>query len=186
MPAGKKTLLITGAGVGLLLVVVAIFWRDLVVTYHVHILSDDPDVMATWMLESEDSVKGRALRRFLRTREGSLALRSRFLARLFRLLEVGHRDFLPGALRENQIIQGGIYELAGGLWLLLDGPSTLVTSVPPTDDLLALRPLFEFVASGDFELADYPGIRFTTWAYREEVEDRPVVVEVRMTRSAGR
>ena len=183
MSPGKKTALLTGAGVvGLLVLVVAFCARDLAVALHVDILRKDPSTMIAWIPELEGSIKRTALRRYLRTPAGVHALRRRHTASVLGFLAKGHEAFLPRSLSENQIVQFGLYTIATGRWRLVDGPTTLTLKVPSASELLSHGPLLEFAGNGDFELDEYPEVHFTVWTQRESPGDGPLVVEVRMTR----
>ena len=147
--------------------------------------------MGSWVRSPADSTHGIALGRFLASSQGVEALRRSFLEGTWKLLEKEHKEFLPGALEEGQIVQVGLYDLQTSTgaapikYFLIDGPTTLTLPVDPKATFLAVEPLFEFLGSGDFRLDEHPGIRFTIWSSREDPDSGRVAVEIRLSRQAG-
>lgn len=182
MLAGRRFAFLGAAGMVLVLLLALLHWRDVLVAYHLTALRRDPSQMTAWIQEPEDSPRGMALRRYLRTGPGVRELRRRTVESALAVLASDHREFLPQALDENEIVQFGLYELVGGLWLLADGPTTVSLTVPPESEVRALAPLLEFVESGAFEVEEYPGVDFTVWSFREAGTEERVALECRMAR----
>src|SRR5688572_4632127 len=138
--------------------------------------------MPAWLAATPDSLQGEALRSFLRTPTGVLRLRQRIVETI---LEIGAKDdpgFLPRNLGKGRFIQFGIFELANSRYLLMDGTKTLAQPLPAESEILAWGSLLESLGSGDFELAEHPGILFTIWTYREDSGRGPLVMEASLTR----
>ena len=182
MSPGRKTALVGGAIVALLVISVAALWKEIIVAYHVSRLRDDPALIAAWISERGDSARRIALGRYARTARGIEVLRRHCLGFVFDCLAAGHPEFLPGAVPAGQVVQLGVYRIAPTTsYLLADGPSTVVVPISATlhDSQI---PLLDLVTPGDFELVEHAGVRFTVWSYREEVEGRPPVLEVALIR----
>jgi hypothetical protein len=182
---GKRTALAAGAAVGLILLALAAAWKDLVVAHRISELRGDPALIIAWLPEPGDSSRGTALRRYVGTAPGIEAVRRLCLAFAFDVLAREHAEFLPGALQAGRIIQLGIHRVTTShTYVIADGPSTV--SLPLSADEVARlgseQALLGLATSGEFELAEYPGIRFTAWSYREDGEGRPPVFEAEMAR----
>jgi hypothetical protein len=182
MSPGRKTALVGAAIVALLLIALLALWKEIVVAYHVSRLRDDPALITTWISERDDSARRIAIGRYARTARGIEVLRRRCLAFVFDLLAAKHPKFLPGAVLPGQIVQIGVYRIAPATsYLLADGPSTIFLSISQAAHDSQI-PLLDLVTPGEFWLAEHPGIRFTVWSYREEVEGRPPVLEAELIR----
>ena len=166
----------------LIVLAAALRSRDLLVWYHVQVLRRDPQLMPAWLVLPPDSLQGEALRGFLRTQSGVLRLRQRIVELV---LEIGAKDdpgVLPENIGEGRFLQFGIFDMGKYHYLFIDGPRTLYMALPAESEILAWGPLLESLGSGDFELAEHPGILFTIWTYREDSGRGPLVVEGSLTR----
>jgi len=173
-----------GAGiVTLSLFLVAAFHaRDIAIAYHVDVLRRDTRMMPAWLNAPDGSLKREGLREFVRTPAGQRALRKRIVDAVIGLAVEVDAGFLIEALGKGKFLQFGLFELGKQRLLLIDGPQTLYRYLPPESEILAWGDLLESLGSGDFELAEHPGVSLTVWAYREGSGRGPVVVEGSLTR----
>lgn len=166
----------------LIVLAAALRSRDILVWYHVQVLRRDPQLMPRWRVAPPDSLEAEALRSFLRTRTGVLRLRQHIVTAILELGAKNDPGFLPQNLGKGRFLQFGVFELANSRYLLMDGAKTLAKPLPAESEILAWGSLLESLGSGDFELAEHPGILFTIWTYREDSGRGPLVVEGSLTR----
>ena len=113
------------------------------------------------------------------------ALRKRIVDAVIGLAVEVDPGFLIEALGKGKFLQFGLFELGKERLLLIDGHTTLYRTLPPESEILAWGDLLESLGSGDFELAEHPGVSFTLWSYREDSGRGPLVVEGSLTRPLG-
>ena len=80
--------------------------------------------------------------------------------------------FLLEALGKGKFLQFGLFEVGTQRLLLVDGHTTIYRTLAPESEILAWGDLLESLGSGDFELAEHPGVVFTVWTYREDCRRR--------------
>ena len=133
MSPGRKTALVGGAIVALLVISVAALWKEIIVAYHVSRLRDDPALIAAWISERGDSARRIALGRYARTTRGIEALRRHCLGFVFDCLAAGHPEFLPGAVPAFRLTTAAA--LVGGIIYVVALTASFFLPEPPRQQM---------------------------------------------------